>query len=103
MQMALNQQPGFNPLSDLRPGNTRWAVRVFVSRLWHHRGGTDNGPIKHTDMVFLDAEVLFVYNNIFSALSVYMSCYVFVYMCFIIFCFFLSGEPYVCGDFREVC
>ncbi|KAM0887152.1 hypothetical protein ACQ4PT_029236 [Festuca glaucescens] len=62
--MALNAQLVFDPLSELQQGGTRWAVRVFVSRLWHHRGGTDTGPIKHTDMVLLDAQGNHMYAEI---------------------------------------
>jgi len=28
-----------SPLSQLRQGNTIWRIRVYVARLWHHRGG----------------------------------------------------------------
>ncbi|XP_044453162.1 uncharacterized protein [Triticum aestivum] len=46
----------FCSLSQLRQGTTIWRIRVYVSRLWQYCGGTDHGPIKHTDMVLLDAQ-----------------------------------------------
>ena len=44
-------------LSQIHKDSNKWTICVFVSRMWHYRGGTDEGPIKHTDLVLLDAEV----------------------------------------------
>ena len=44
-------------LSEIHKDSHQWTICVLVSRMWHYRGGTDEGPIKHTDLVLLDTEV----------------------------------------------
>ena len=44
-------------LSEIHNHSRKWVVSVLVSRLWFYRGGTDNGPIQHMDLVVLDSQV----------------------------------------------
>jgi hypothetical protein len=44
-------------LRDIVPTVGNQIVRVRVSRLWHHRGGMENGPVKSIHMVLLDNQV----------------------------------------------
>src|SRR4051812_31187360 len=45
-------------LSQLHRGWHEQAVCARVSRMWHYRGGLENGPIKLMHMVLFDDDVL---------------------------------------------
>ena len=47
----------FDLLPTLRPRQWRSTICVRVCRKWEYRGGTDDGPIQHVDLVLLDEKV----------------------------------------------
>lgn len=47
----------FDLLPTLRPRQWRVTICVRVCRKWEYRGGTDDGPIQHVDLVLVDAKV----------------------------------------------
>ncbi|XP_047093720.1 replication protein A 70 kDa DNA-binding subunit A-like [Lolium rigidum] len=59
----------FNLLSEIHSDNHQWMICVLVSRMWHYRGGTDEGPIQHTDLVLLDVEGNHMYGQLPPATS----------------------------------
>jgi hypothetical protein len=50
-------QMAYSLLSEIHKDSHQWTICALVSRMWDYRGGTDVGPIKHTDLVLLDEEV----------------------------------------------
>uniref|UniRef100_A0A453AXJ3 Replication protein A 70 kDa DNA-binding subunit B/D first OB fold domain-containing protein n=3 Tax=Aegilops tauschii subsp. strangulata TaxID=200361 RepID=A0A453AXJ3_AEGTS len=51
-------------LSQINDREMFWNAKVLVSRMWHYRGGTDEGAIMHTDIVVLDKEGTHMYGRI---------------------------------------
>ena len=44
----------FTSLQHLNPYDRNDVIQVKVSRKWEFRGGKDNGPLQHIDMVLAD-------------------------------------------------
>ncbi|KAM0912335.1 hypothetical protein ACQ4PT_012850 [Festuca glaucescens] len=58
-----------NLLSEIHKDSRQWTICVLVSRMWHYRGGTDEGPIKHTDLVLIDEQGSHMYGQLPPATS----------------------------------
>ncbi|KAM0923140.1 hypothetical protein ACQ4PT_005704 [Festuca glaucescens] len=54
----------FSLLSKIHKDSNQWTIRVLVSRMWNYRGGTDEGPIIHGDVVLLDKEGNHMYGQL---------------------------------------
>lgn len=63
-------------LSQIHDKEINWNVCVLLSRLWHYRGTSDDGPILHTDLVVIGQEVHFIpcYVSLYSSLSCFLCC-----------------------------
>ncbi|XP_062198838.1 replication factor A protein 1-like [Phragmites australis] len=57
----------FDLLPTLHPKSKHWVICVRVSRKWEYRGGTDNGPIAHMDLVLADEKGNAIYAEIPSS------------------------------------
>ncbi|KAM0821947.1 hypothetical protein ACQ4PT_071836 [Festuca glaucescens] len=53
-----------NLLSEIHKDSHQWTICVLVSRMWHYRGGIDEGPIKHTDLVLIDEQGSHMYGQL---------------------------------------
>ncbi|CAD6259972.1 unnamed protein product [Miscanthus lutarioriparius] len=54
----------FSMLPALRPNDWRAVICVRVCRKWEYRGGTDDGPVQHVDLVLLDEQGNSLYGEI---------------------------------------
>lgn len=62
----------FDLLPDLHPRARRATICVRVSRKWEYRGGTDDGPIQHVDLVLIDAKVSVSFDSTLECVCIYM-------------------------------
>ena len=46
-----------SPLSELNSVRRAWTVQVYVSRVWQHRGTSDDDPVRHLGIVLQDTQV----------------------------------------------
>ncbi|KAK1618128.1 hypothetical protein QYE76_023645 [Lolium multiflorum] len=58
-----------NLLSEIHSRSNQWTISVLISRMWHYRGGTDEGPLQHTDVVLIDQEGNHMYGELPPATS----------------------------------
>lgn len=61
----------FDLLPGLQPREWRSTICVLLCRKWEYRGGTDDGPIQHVDLVLIDEKVPFT--NCSLLISAYIS------------------------------
>ncbi|XP_062220897.1 uncharacterized protein LOC133920180 isoform X2 [Phragmites australis] len=54
----------FDLLPMLHPKSKHWTICVRVSRKWEYRGGTDDGPVAHIDLVLADEQGNAIYAEI---------------------------------------
>ncbi|XP_062179133.1 uncharacterized protein LOC133883733 isoform X2 [Phragmites australis] len=57
----------FHLLPTLHPKAKHWTICARVSRKWEYRGGTDDGPITHIDLVLVDEKGNAMYGEIPSS------------------------------------
>jgi replication factor A1 len=69
----------FDLLPSLKVGNMRAVICVRVSRKWEYRGGTDDGPIQHVDLVLIDAKVRLLSGYISTCISCWSDVVVFAH------------------------
>ncbi|KAM0885153.1 hypothetical protein ACQ4PT_030511 [Festuca glaucescens] len=58
-----------NLLSEIHSRSNQWTISVLISRMWHYHGGTDEGPLQHTDVVLIDQEGNHMYGELPPATS----------------------------------
>ncbi|XP_062182703.1 replication protein A 70 kDa DNA-binding subunit C-like isoform X4 [Phragmites australis] len=63
---TINKMSAVSMLRDMHPRSRHWVVCTRVSRMWEYRGGTDDGDVRHIDLVLLDAEGTAMYAEIGS-------------------------------------
>jgi hypothetical protein len=44
----------FTPIAELDPRSTNVAIRVCIIRKWELRGATNDGPMRHVNLILAD-------------------------------------------------
>lgn len=64
LHLLADRSHGFSLLPALRPHDWHSTIYVRVCRKWEYRGGTDDGPIQHVDLVLVDEQGNSMYGEI---------------------------------------